>query len=315
MLCCAPRVCLTPDASPCAETAKRFATNRTVRLAVSLSVAVVLIMLATTFPSYALPQFLSVAKSTYTFKSDGVIDKQSCMLCHAGATNAKSLNAYGKDLQSAIKASGSHTVDAALLHKLDEKDSDGDGFPNRMEFQQDTLPGDATSKPAGAPPSAVGTAPTGEKPAVSNPFGLKALLFPEHAQHPVIVHFPIGLFLFSLFLDAFGIWKGDRKFNAAAYLNLIGAAVTGVLAVVTGIVAWRVQFQGEALTGDPMLMYHLVLAVTTTVCICLLWAIRSRVPTDASRPFGNVYIILGVLTFLVITITGHLGGVVSGVVK
>jgi len=33
-----------------------------------------------------------------------------------------------------------------------------------------------------------------------NPFDLKAALLAKHAQHPVIIHFPIALFIISVAL-------------------------------------------------------------------------------------------------------------------
>jgi uncharacterized membrane protein len=38
-----------------------------------------------------------------------------------------------------------------------------------------------------------------------NPFDLKAALLAKHAQHPVIIHFPIALFIASLAFDFLAI--------------------------------------------------------------------------------------------------------------
>ena len=39
-----------------------------------------------------------------------------------------------------------------------------------------------------------------------NPFDLKAALLAKHAQHPVIIHFPIALFIISVAFDLLAIW-------------------------------------------------------------------------------------------------------------
>ena len=206
-------------------------------------------------------------------------------------------------------------VTPAVLHTLDSTDSDGDGWPNSVELQKDTLPGDPTSKPNGAAPGSLKQkANTAAAPA-SNPFSLQAILYPSHAQHPVIVHFPIALFVFSLFLDLFGLLTGKRALNAAAYYNLAAAAATGVLSVVTGLLAWRFAFGAEPLAGDRWLLFHLVLGILTTILMLALWAIRARHPIYAARPLSRLYIIVAMLTFAVVTVTGHIGGIVSGVVK
>lgn len=287
------------------------------RIEFSAVCAVLLLALLCLSPdrASALPQFLEIAKTTYNFKPGGTIAGKKCSLCHAGVTNATSLNYYGKDLQSALKSSGAEQVTPELLHSLDSKDSDGDGFPNSDEFKADTLPGDPASRPNGPPPGSLKPSEAGKRGDEANPFSLKSILFPSHAQHPIIVHFPIALFVFSMILDALGLWKRKPEFIAAGYFNLVASAVTGILAVATGFLAWRIQRGGESLLEDKILMFHLILAVTTTVLICLLWLIRARQSNDPTHRLNRLYIILAVITLLVITLTGHLGGILTGVVQ
>jgi uncharacterized membrane protein len=59
-----------------------------------------------------------------------------------------------------------------------------------------------------------------------NPFDLKAALLAGHAQHPVIVHFPIALFIASAVFDILAIWRKQPVLAAVAYFNLVGAAMT-----------------------------------------------------------------------------------------
>ncbi len=263
----------------------------------------------------ALPEYLAAAKTAYNFKPGGVVDTKSCSLCHNGATNRNSLNLYGKEVQSALKSTSDQKITPAVLHLLDDKDSDGDGWSNAAEFHADTLPGDPASKPSGTPP-AIGK-PSAAIPGANevNPFSLQALFYPTHAQHPVIVHFPIALFIFSLFLDLLGLRTRNRALNTAAYYNLVAAAVTGVISVITGLLAWKFAFGLEPLSGDRWLLFHLVLGIMTTVLMCALWAIRVRTAEQSDRPLSRLYIILAVLTLAVISLTGHFGGIVSGVVK
>jgi uncharacterized membrane protein len=263
----------------------------------------------------ALPAYLEAARSAYAFKPGGTIDAKGCNLCHAGATNRNSLNLYGKDVQTALQTAPGRTMTPAVLHTLDEKDSDGDGWPNAQEFAADTLPGDPTSKPAGPPPGTLKPSTPQAGGAAFNPFSVQEVFFPTHAQHPIIVHFPIALFVFSLFLDVLGIRTRNRALNAAAYYNLVAAAVTGVLAVITGLLAWRFAFGGEPLTSDRWLFFHLVLGVITTLLMLALWAIRAKQPINADQPLSRAYIILGALTLCVISVTGHFGGIVSGIVR
>ena len=273
-------------------------------------VTLILCLLLTTFfltGAMALPEFLGVAKASYEFKSKGKLDSAGCNLCHSGVPNGKNLNLYGKDVKPLIETVTGGKLTSAALHTLDSKDSDGDGFSNADEFKADTLPGDAASKPPGLPPSkTTHLASAGNE----GSFSLASTLLARNAQHPAIVHFPIALFLFSLFLDVVGILRKEKALHSAAFYNLVAAAVSSVLSICTGLLAWQLKLQGASLTGD--LLLHLILAIVTSLLLCILWAVRVRQRTE-SRPFTNVYLVLAVIASILIAITGHLGGVISGV--
>ena len=50
-----------------------------------------------------------------------------------------------------------------------------------------------------------------------NPFDLKSALLAKHAQHVVLVHFPIALFITSFIFDLLAFWTGIRSLSKAAY--------------------------------------------------------------------------------------------------
>ena len=52
--------------------------------------------------SEALPEYLQAAKQTYSFKPTGEIATKNCQLCHTQATNANSLNLYGKSVKTTL---------------------------------------------------------------------------------------------------------------------------------------------------------------------------------------------------------------------
>jgi hypothetical protein len=74
-----------------------------------------------------------------------------------------------------------------------------------------------------------------------NPFDLKAALLAGHAQHPVIIHFPIALFIASAVFEVLALWRKQPVFASVAYYNLVGAALTVPLAIATGLGAWQWQ--------------------------------------------------------------------------
>src|SRR5260370_12699061 len=97
----------------------------------------------------------------------------------------------------------------------------------------------------------------------------------------------------------------------AAYYNLIGAALTAPVAVASGLTAWLWQLEGAKLKGN--LLLHLIFALSASGMIWLLCAWRVRQRKLPQPTPGIIYIFVALATVLLIAITGHLGGIVSGV--
>lgn len=265
----------------------------------------------------ALSTFPPIVIEAYHPKAGGAVatHAQSCQLCHVAPPK---LNVFGMDVKGALEAAHTKTLTPAILHSLDTKDSDGDGFDNGTEFAADTLPGDPASKPAGTPPAPKATAAasktTGATAASENPFDLHTLLLPKHAQHPVIVHFPIALFVISLFFDFIAFMRRDRALAAAGYLNLTVAAATSPLALITGLLAWQFAYGGISIASfQGTLAQHLVLGVVSTILIWVLFAMRFTKRREGIAEVKRAYIILGLIALVIISIAGHLGGYLSGV--
>ena len=144
-----------------------------------------------------------------------------------------------------------------------------------------------------------------------NPFDLRAALLAKHAQHPVIIHFPIALFIISVAFDLLAIWRRNPALAKAAYYNLLAAALTAPVAIASGLTAWQWQVEGAKLKGN--LLLHLVFALTASGMIWLLCGWRVRQRRFRERPPGVIYIVLALATVFLIALAGHLGGIVSGV--
>lgn len=148
-----------------------------------------------------------------------------------------------------------------------------------------------------------------------HPFDLKSALFAKHAQHVVLIHFPIALFLTGVVFDFAARWtKNATKratIEAAAHLNLLAAAVSVVPTLATGIVAWQWQLAGQKLKG--LLLFHLILGCTSSLLICLVGWIHFRRRRASGIALPGYYLPLELLTAVVVALTAHLGGFLSGV--
>src|SRR5258708_4926144 len=72
-----------------------------------------------------------------------------------------------------------------------------------------------------------------------NPFDIKTVLLAKHAQHVALIHFPIAMFIAAVAFDYLGQWTKNRTLAAAAYFNLLLAAISTVPVVASGLVAWQ----------------------------------------------------------------------------
>ena len=143
-----------------------------------------------------------------------------------------------------------------------------------------------------------------------NPFDPKTTLLAKHAQHVVLIHFPIALFITAVAFDLIAQWTTRRGLAHAAYYNLLVAAISTVPVLATGLLAWRFQLEGQKVKG--ILLLHLVLACVSTVMIWLVWWVHFR--ARRRTVFLPIYrLALEVLVVGIVALTGHLGGFLSGV--
>lgn len=143
-----------------------------------------------------------------------------------------------------------------------------------------------------------------------NPFDLKSLLLAKHAQHVVLIHFPIALFITSVAFDFVFHWTRKAALAAVSYYNLLLAAVSSVPVVATGILAWRWQLEGQRLHG--LLLLHLILGITSAVLIWMVWWIHFRAKRSG-QSLSSFRLPVELLAVLIIALTAHLGGFLSGV--
>jgi uncharacterized membrane protein len=143
-----------------------------------------------------------------------------------------------------------------------------------------------------------------------NPFDPQTVLLAKHAQHVVLIHFPIALFITGVAFDFAAQWTKRRGLAEAAYYNLVLAAASTLPVLISGILAWQLQLEGQKLKG--ILLMHLVFASLSSVTICMIWWLHFQ----ARRREGalpNYRLAIESVGIALVTLTGHLGGFLSGV--
>ena len=144
-----------------------------------------------------------------------------------------------------------------------------------------------------------------------NPFDPKTILLAKHAQHVVLIHFPIALFLTAVAFDFAAQWTSNRALAAAAYFNLLVAAISAVPVVLSGLAAWQWALEGQRLKG--ILLMHLTLGCVSAVLIWLVLWIHQRARRLPDGPLPRYRLPLEAIAVLIVGLTGHLGGFLSGV--
>ncbi len=143
-----------------------------------------------------------------------------------------------------------------------------------------------------------------------HPFDLKAALLAKHAQHVVLIHFPIALFITGVAFDVCAQRLKRPGWAVAAYFNLLVAAFSTLPVLASGLLAWQWQLEGQKLKG--ILLLHLVLACLSSVMIWLVWWLHYRGRRRSTAP-PSFRIPLELLGVALLSLTGHLGGFLSGV--
>jgi len=143
-----------------------------------------------------------------------------------------------------------------------------------------------------------------------NPFNVGSAALAKHAQHVVLIHFPIALFIAAVAFDYCAQWTKNQMLAAAAYFNLLIAGASTVPAVITGLAAWQWALEGQPLKG--ILLMHLVLGCASSALIGSIWWIHWRARRDRA-PAPTYRLPLEAVGVLLVALTGHLGGFLSGV--
>lgn len=139
---------------------------------------------------------------------------------------------------------------------------------------------------------------------------MRSVLLARHAQHVVLVHFPIALFLAGVAFDFAARWTRSATFAAVAYYNLLVAALSTAPVVATGILAWRWQLDGAQLKGA--LLLHLLLGIFSRLLIWMTWWFHYRA-RRMPRALPVYRLPVELVGAVCLALAGHLGGFLSGV--
>ena len=127
-----------------------------------------------------------------------------------------------------------------------------------------------------------------------------------HPVHPMIIPFPIALWVFSLLADAIYLWRGNPAWrDYVAFYALLGGIIGAAVAAVPGLIDW-LSLTDKAVV--KLANWHARLNVIALLIFAGSFYLRT---TGGPGLIGNSYtfaIALSVLGVVLITISGWLGG-------
>src|SRR5262249_11565241 len=144
-----------------------------------------------------------------------------------------------------------------------------------------------------------------------NPFDLRTIFLPKHAQHIVLIHFPIALFAIGVLFDLLSRGSRNSRLATGAHVHLSVAALGMVPTYVTGVLALQLVLEGGKLKG--LILLHFVAASCAALFVVGSWLIHWRARKSEPLLLPLYRIPIEVLGVAVIAITAHLGGFFSGV--
>jgi uncharacterized membrane protein len=144
-----------------------------------------------------------------------------------------------------------------------------------------------------------------------NPFDIKSALLAKHAQHVVLIHFPIALFMMGVGFDLVAQRTKNKAIAAAAYYNLIAAAVSTIPVLLTGVLAWQWALGGPKLKG--ILLMHFALACVASLLMWIVGWLHFRTARRPGEQLPGYCLPIELLAVALVALTGHLGGFLSGV--
>ena len=147
--------------------------------------------------------------------------------------------------------------------------------------------------------------------AALNPFDVRSAFLAKHAQHVVLIHFPIALFIAGVAFDFLAQKANWRALANAAYFNILGAAISALPVVASGLLAWQLQLEGQKLKG--LLLMHLVLGCASMTLIWIVWALHVRTRGKLRSGLPVFRLAVEALAVAIVGLTAHIGGFLSGV--
>ena len=128
----------------------------------------------------------------------------------------------------------------------------------------------------------------------------------KHPIHPMIIPFPIALWVFSLVADLVYLWRGNPVWRDwIAFYCLLGGIVGAAVAAVPGFIDWLSITNGDT---KKLADWHARLNVIALIVFLADFYLRTSSGSGLIGGNFAIPVMLSVLGVVLISISGWLGG-------
>ena|SRR5215207_6827181 len=127
-----------------------------------------------------------------------------------------------------------------------------------------------------------------------------------HPVHPMLIPFPIALWVFSLVADVIYLWRGNPVWRDwVAFYTLLGGIIGAALAAVPGLIDWLSITDREV---KKIANWHARLNVIALLIFAASFYLRTAGGASIVGGSYTIPVLLSVVGVILITISGWLGG-------
>jgi uncharacterized membrane protein len=127
-----------------------------------------------------------------------------------------------------------------------------------------------------------------------------------HPIHPMIIPFPIALWVFSFVADLVYLWRGNPVWKDwIAFYTLLGGIIMAAVAAVPGLIDWLSLKEPKVV---KIANWHARLNVIALLVFVGSFYLRTTSGAQLVGDSHTIPLLLSVLGVVLITISGWLGG-------
>lgn len=134
--------------------------------------------------------------------------------------------------------------------------------------------------------------------------------YQKYHPHPMLIHFPMGLFFFSSLMLFLHLVYGNASFELSAYYALIVAVISVYPTVVAGLFSWFVNYNLEL---NRIFLNKIIFSVLLMVVSTITVVIRFFYPEIMNYPstFRLLFTIMFFINIPLLTVVGYNGGKIT----